>query len=79
MVDKKKTEGKHKVVVIEEKIKFSDSVDIMKFNVDTLNKMTSGSCVLSSTISVDNMPPEKVAICKEGNTIKIFKVVEEKK
>lgn len=51
-----------------------DSVNIMKFDVDTLNKLTSGSCMISSTEQ-----SEKVAVCKEGNTIKIFKIVEEKK
>jgi hypothetical protein len=79
MSEEKKEEGKHKVRVIEEKIKVSESVNIMKFNADTLNNMSSGSCVISSTIPVANTPSEKIAVCKEGNTIKIFKIVEEKK
>lgn len=74
-----KTEGKHKEVVVKDTIKISDSFDVMKFDVNTLNKMTSGSCVISSTLRVANKEPEKIAICKEGHTIKIFKVVEEKK
>lgn len=44
-----------------------------------LNEMTSGSCVIGSTIPVAHEESERVAICKEGNTIKIFKIVEEKK
>jgi len=51
----------------------SFSVDL---DIDTLNKMTSGSCVIGSTIPVANQEPEKVAVCKEGRKIKIFKIVE---
>jgi len=51
----------------------------VNLDVDTLNKMISGSCIVGSTISVANQIPQKIAICKEGKTIKIFKIVEEKK
>ena len=76
MPQEKKTEEKKKPVFAEGKIGISASghADIMKFDVDTLNKLTSGSCMISSTEQ-----SEKIAVCKEGNTIKIFKIVEEKK
>ena len=51
----------------------------VNLDVDKLDKMTSGSCVIGSTIPVANEAPEKIAVCKEGKTIKIFKIVEEKK
>ena len=81
MSEEKKTEGKHKLVVFKDTVKVSDSFSVMKFefDVDTLNKLTSGSCIISSTIPVANQPSEKVAVCKEGKTIKIFKIIEEKK
>lgn len=63
--------------VKENKSDLSSSFSV-KLDIDTLNKMTSGSCIVGETSYVGSEVPEKVAVCKEGKTIKIFKIVEEK-
>jgi hypothetical protein len=78
---KKVVEGKPKLVEAHDTGKGTDSVTIERFNfdIDMLNNLNSGSCVISSTIPEANQQSQKVAVCKEGKTIKIFKIVEEKK
>jgi hypothetical protein len=51
-----------------------DSVSIFKFNTKTLNDLASGSCIITETNTDGKSAPEKVAVCKEGETIKIFKI-----
>jgi hypothetical protein len=70
----KEKKSKPKEIQIDHTKPFSVNLDV-----DTLNKMISGSCIIGSTIPVAHQEPEKVAVCKEGKTIKIFKIVEEKK
>jgi len=73
MSEEKKPKSKE-IHIDHAKPSFSVNLDI-----DTLNKMTSGSCIIGSTIPVANREPEKIAVCKEGRKIKIFKIVEEEK
>jgi hypothetical protein len=49
---------------------------IGKFDVQKLSSLSSGSCMISA-IPTMKQNPEKVAICKEGKTIKIFKIIDE--
>lgn len=51
----------------------------VNLDIEQLNDLTSGSCIIGSTIPVEDQQSEKVAICKEGRTIKIFKITEEEK
>ena len=46
------------------------------FDIDKIETMVSGSCFIHT--SNETKPYERYAVCKEGQTIKIFKVVEEK-
>lgn len=56
-----------------------DSVSILKFDTKMLDNIGSGSCIITSTNISGNQIPERVAVCKEGNTIKIFKIIERPK
>jgi hypothetical protein len=46
----------------------------LRIPVETIENLPSGSCVIP-----DDQKGEKVAVCKEGKTIKIFTIVQEKK
>ncbi len=61
-----------------EKSFFSGAFSV-NLDVKELNELKSGSCIIGSTTPVEDQQPEKVAICKEGRTIKIFKINEEEK
>jgi len=43
-------------------------------NVDTIENLTSGTCIIPSYQKGD-----RFVVCKEGRKVKIFKIVEEKK
>lgn len=59
--------------------KATDSVSILKFDTKMLDNIGSGSCIITSTNVFGDQIPEKVAVCKEGKTIKVFKIVEQPK
>jgi hypothetical protein len=72
MTEKKKTDLKEGFADLK-------SSFTLNLQLDSLKTMTSGSCIITSTIPPSDQKPERIAVCKEGNTIKIFKIVEEKK
>ncbi|MCW4004047.1 MAG: hypothetical protein NWE95_09085 [Candidatus Bathyarchaeota archaeon] len=78
---RKAVEAKSHLIKVTDTCKVNDSITIERFSfnfdAEVLKNLTSGSCILGST--EDDKQPQKVAICKEGKTIKIFKIVDEKK
>jgi len=71
MAEKKKPDLK------EEHAELSSSFNV-NLDLEDLNKMVSGTCAIAATIPTSGKMPVNVAVCKEGNTIKIFKIVKEK-
>lgn len=76
---KKHEKGTTKLIQVKDFVKATDSVSILKFDTKMLDNIGSGSCIITSTNVVGNQIPEKVAVCKEGKTIKIFKIIEQPK
>jgi len=51
------------------------TVSPLRLNIEKLKTMTSGSCIITS----GQISGNKLAVCKDGDMIKIFKIIEEPK
>jgi len=49
----------------------------VRFKMDKIETLESGSCFIHQADHSDSPHPDSYAVCKEGKTVKIFKVVEE--
>ena len=47
---------------------------IARFDMDKIETLTSGSCFIHHA---DSPSPDSYAVCKEGKTVKIFKITKE--